>query len=291
MNPPPYRGPEEGKNRLVRQVLLASLIALPVVALIVFVVAPAVVAQRKSMQAKAAWRDMEASANQAQSDLKKNFDPKTGITNADFTDSDKLREKLKDASQKLSGDDAVVARVGAEYLEQTQDAAKNYQTAAAKLREAHVLGQFDSSNPAQIATRREIVRDFIAANTTLKEVVMSSEDKVRAELVAAKIRDSKIDAYMRGFHSSAGPKNTLIVKIRQCDDRVGNAMLDILNTLETHRDRWETDLKADKIRFKDHADLATYNSDLAIIKTAGEEQLRLQTMLVNLPSSPPTSNP
>lgn len=287
MNPPPYRPPEDGKKTLVRQILLASLIALPFVAVMIFVVSRAIVAQRNAMQSRAAWRDVQSSANQAQSDLKKNFDPKTGITNADFTESAKLQEKLKDASQKLSGDDAVFARVGAEYLERVQSAATNYQTAAATLRAAHVLGQFDSSDKGQIPARREVVQQFMTANTALKEVVMGSEASVRAELTTAKVRDSKIDAYMEGFHSSASTRNALIVKIRQCDERIGHAMLDVLDTLEAHSGKWEADPNIDKIRFQDNAALATYNSDLAIIKQAQQEQLKLQTLLVNQTPSQP----
>ncbi len=55
-----------------------------------------------------------------------------------------------------------------------------------------------------------------------------------------------------------------------------------------HWGRRDADPSVDKIRFKDNADLATYNADLAIIKEAGQEQLRLQTTLVNQPVNRPT---
>lgn len=287
MNPPPFQPPPESKNSVVRQVLLASLIALPVIALIAFVVAQAITAHRKSEQARATWRDMQLSANQMRSDLKKNFDPKKGITNVDFSETAELRAKLQDASQKLSGDDAVFARVGADYLERLQTAATNYHAALTKMRVDPVLGKFDSSNKEQIETRREVVQQFMSANTALKEVIIDSEPKIRADLVAANLRDAQIEAYMKGFHRSASPKNALLIKIRECDERIGNATLDVLDTLLMHWGRWEADPNVDKIRFKDNADLATYNTDLAIIKEAGQEQVKLQGMLVNLPAPQP----
>jgi len=287
MNPPPYQPPQEGKNSLVRQILLASLIALPVIAFIGCVVVGAIHAHRKAAQARATWREMAASANQMQSDLKKNFDPKKGITNADFTGSDEFRARLEDASHKLSGDDAVFARVGAEHLQRMQTAAKNYHAAVEKLRENHVLGKFDSSDKEQIAARREIVQQFMNANTALKETIMGSEAKVRADLVAANIRESKIEAYMKGFRSGSTTRNALLIEIRQCDDRIGKATLDVLDTLEAHWGRWEADPAIDKIRFKDNGDLATYNTDLTIIKAAGQEQLNLQSQLVNQPVAQP----
>ena len=291
MNPPPYQPPPEGKNPIVRQVLLASLIALPVVALIAFTVAYAVVAHRKTAQTRAAWDDIASSSKQMQANYKKNFDPKKGITNADFAASVEFRSKLEDASQKLSGDDSVLARVGAEYVGRLQAAATNYQIAAGKMREAHVLDNFDSSNKAQIQTRREIVRDFMDANTALKQTVIGSEEKMRADLTAANVKTATIDAYLQAFHSTAAPRNALIIRIRQCDDRVANTTLDVLSTLETNWGRWEADPSTNKIRFKDHATYVTYTDDLATIKATGGEQLKLQGMLVNLPIQSPQPTP
>jgi len=286
MNPPPYQPPPESKNPIIRQILLASLIALPVAALILCGVVYAVNAQKKAAQSRAAWRDMASSANQAQSKLKKNFDPKKGITNVDFTESDKLREKLKDASQKLSGDDAIFAKVGADYLGRVEAAGTNYHTAVEKLRSAHVLAKFDSSDREQLTERREIVQEFIDANSALKKVIMSSEDRIRADLNDANIRQTKIDSYMQGFHSTAAPRNALVVKIRQCDERIGNATLDILNTLDKQWGHWKSDPKVDKIRFEDTSALETYNTDLAEINDAAAEQLNFQKLLVNQPAIP-----
>ena len=286
MNPPPYQPPPESKNPIFRQILLASLVALPVAALIICGAVYAVNAQKKAAQSRAAWRDMASSANHAQSELKKSFDPKKGITNVDFTESDKLREKLKDASQKLSGDDAIFAKVGADYLSRIQTAATNYQTATEKLREAHVLAKFDSSDRQQLSERRKIVQEFIDANSALKKVIMSSEDRIRADLYDANIRQSKVDLYMQGFHSTAAPRNALVIKIRQCDERVGNATLDALNTLDKQWGHWKSDPKVDKIRFEDTSALETYNDDMAEINAAAADQLTFQKMLVNQPAIP-----
>lgn len=284
MNPPPYLPPEERKNTLMRQVLLASLIAVPILALVIFGAVFAVKAQQKAAQRRAALQEIESSAKQAQSDLKKNFDPKKGITNLDISGINNLREKLDDASQTLSGDDAIFAKVMAKYLNRIQDAATNYQAAMVKLRAAHVLEKFDPSDKEQITTRLEIVHQFMDANTALMQTIKGSEDNVRADLSDANIRNSKIDSFMEKFHSSAAPRNSLLIKIRQCDDRMGIAMLEVLNTLETQRGHWKTDATMTKIRFEDRAALDTYNEAVISIRDAGEEQLRLQKTLVNQPS-------
>jgi len=270
---------------LLRQVLLASLVALPIIAIIVFAAIFAVHAEQKAGQKRAVLRNITASANQMQSNLKKNFDSKKGITNVDLTDFNKFRDTLKDASQTFSGDDAVFAKVVAEYLDRIETASTNYQAAAVKLREAHVLEKFDSSDKGQLAARRELVQQFMEANNALKQVVTDYEKKMRNDLVAGKIRDSKIDSFMEEFRASTAPKNALVTKIRQCDDRMANEMLGVLNMLETQWGHWKAEPNVGKIRFDETDTLKAYNIYLAGIELDGEEQVRLQQLLVNQPAT------
>jgi hypothetical protein len=151
MNPPPYQPPQEAKNPIMRQAVLAGLIALPVVVLIGFVVAHAVVAHRKTMQSRAVWKNVASSANQMRSDLKKDYNPKTGITNIDFAKLEKLRETLNAASVSSTGDEAVFAKSLTGFMDRMQFAAKNYHESAAKLRAARVLYNFDSSDKEKFA--------------------------------------------------------------------------------------------------------------------------------------------
>jgi len=287
MNPPPYRGPQESKNPLVRQVLLASLIALPVIALIAFGVSRAIIAQRKAMQSRAAWKNVAASANQMRSDFKKDFNPKTGITNIDFDKLDKLRETMKNASANSTGDEAVFGKALTGFMDRMQSAAKNYHEAAGKLRAARVLYNFDSSNKGIFADRREIVHQFLDANGALENVISNAENQIRADMAEEHVRQAKIDTMMASYHANSGYQTSITMKIRQCDDKYGAALLDVFDTLETNWGHWDADPTVDKIRFKDHATLQAYNDDLATIKAVGQEQLRLQQMLVNQPNPQP----
>jgi hypothetical protein len=289
MNPPPYQPPQEAKNPIVRQVLLASLIALPVVALIIFVVAHAVVAHRKTMQSRAAWKNVASSANQMRSDMKKDFNPKMGITNIDFAKLEKLRQTLQNASANSTGDEAVFAKSLTGFMDRMQFAARNYHESATKMREARVLYNFDSSNKEQFAPRRELVHQFLEANTALEKVITNAEDQIRADLAEAHVQPTKIDALLAGYHASSGFQTSATMKIRQCDDQYGAALLDVFDTLETNWGHWDADPTADKIRFKDHATLEAYNKHIAEIKAVGQEQLRLQNLLVNQPSAQPSN--
>ena len=120
------------------------------------------------------------------------------------------------------------------YLSRMQTALKKYEATVADLRNAHVLDQnFDSlDKDAVFASRREVVQRFLKANGAIKEAITNAEGSIRADLVKAQVSDTQIEAVMTGYHSSAAPMNVVTLKIRECDDTMGNAMLDALNTLE-----------------------------------------------------------
>ena len=58
-------------------------------------------------------------------------------------------------------------------------------------------------------------------------------------------------------------------------------MLDALSTLETQWGHWKTDPTVEQILFEDADARTTYNNDLATIKAAVKEQLKLQNQLFN----------
>jgi hypothetical protein len=238
MNPPPYRPPQDDKNKSGRRALLAILIAAPMAVATIFGVIHAINSQRKD---RAAWQDMESSRHQVDDNLKKNFNPKTGMTNVDAIQLDKLRDSLKNIAQNSTGDEAVLAGSLSKFADRMQAAGKNYHAAVTKLRAARVLDGFDTSNKGQLAERRELVHQFLEANAASEQIITNAEDQMRADLVEAHVRPSKIDSLLANYHAGTGVQNAMTMKVRQCDDRVGAALLDALNTLETNWGHWKYD--------------------------------------------------
>jgi hypothetical protein len=228
---------------------------------------------------------MASSANRMESDLKKNFDPKKGITNVDFTEFDRFREGFKNASQNLSGDDAIIAKADTAYMDRIQAAAANYHAAIDKLRNTQVLQKLDSSDKQQLAVRREVVQQFLDTNSAFKQVILTSEDKMRVDLTVALVPDAKINSFMQAFHAATSYRSSISLKIRDCDDRIGGAMLEILNLLDREWGHWKADPNIDKLNFESASALNAYKENLNVINLAGKEQLRLQTLLVNQPRS------
>ena len=243
--------------------------------------------RQKAIASSTAWQKLESTRSDIDSNLNKSFDPKNGVTNVDLGNLDKLRDSLKNVSQNSSDDEAIIAKAMSAYADRTQTASKIYQSAAKKLREAHVLNHYDSSDKAQLAARREIVQQFLEANAALKQVATNSEDRMRADLAADHVPNIKIDRFMKFYHDSTALANTVTVKVRECDDRVGAALLDALSTLQTQWGHWKVDPNVEMVLFEDPDARTTYNNDLAAIKAAVDEQLKLQTQLFNQRRSQP----
>ena len=287
MNPTLHRPPQDDQKALLRQIFKASLIAVPVAIAMFFGVIHVINSQRKAAASQAGWQEVKSSGRELHDDQKKNFDPKIGITNVDLARLEKMQVGLKNVSENASGDEAIVAQAISQYINRLQTAVKSYQDAAGKLRAAHVLDQFDSSDIAQIPARREIVQRFLDANGAVKQVLTNCEDRFRADLTAAKVRDLKIQNLLDALHSALARKNAILLKIRQYDDQMGVAMLDALNTLESERGHWKYDPNTNKIRFETAATTEAYENAIAAIEAASAEQVKLQAQLVNLPIPQP----
>jgi hypothetical protein len=237
----------------------------------------------KRVQARRdALDDIQTAAQEIRGDVKNSFDPEKGITNVDAHQLDHLQQQLQGAAQKLSGDDAILMQVMAAQVNRMQTSLQRYQSSVGNLRDTHVLTQLDIKNKQDLASRREVVKRFLAANDDLKRVIDNSESNIRSDLVNRKIAASKIDAVIAGYHSKAAVANLTTSQIRKCDDRMGNALIGALNLLEEQWGNWNYNTAADQIRFQNNAAADAYSQFITEIQDASEKQLELQRKLVTL---------
>jgi len=242
-------------------------------------------ARQKAEASRKAFQDFQASSADIRSDIRKSFDPKNGITNVDVDRMGRLSRQLKNASTNLSGDDARVARVMAGFIDRSQGALKNYQAAAAEMRDARVLERFDPEDKGQFASKREVVQRFLQANAGLMQNITNAEDIIRADLAKAQVSPRIAESVIAGYHSSAGPINGITLQIRQCDERLGNAALDALSTLETQWGHWKLDPAREKLVFDDAATREAYEKSILAMRDAANDQIQWQAKLVNYQSS------
>ena len=227
-------------------------------------------------------KDAAATASDLRSSVRRSFDPKKGITNVDLSSYDRLQTQLNNASQSLSGDDAIMAKAMQAYVSRMQTALQHYQISLQKLTGANVLSSLDLSDRKELAGRREIVRQFMAVNGELKGVITNSETQIEADLVRLQLPSDKVRQFMAGFHSKAAPINALTSQIRDCDDQMGQAMLAAMDVLDAQWGKWRYDSSVKQVRFDDAAAGAVYRKHLVAMQAAGEEQIGLQKKLVSL---------
>jgi len=223
---------------------------------------------------------LQSANSELRSNIQHSFNATNGLTNIDLTAFSRMQTQLNNAAQSLSGDDAKVAQAMKAHIARVQTSLQRFQTSMTALRGAKVLGTADLTDRKQIADRRNIVNDFLAANQELAMVATNCAANLQADLVRLRVSPSIADRVMANFQREATRTTELTLKIRECDDQVGHAMLELLDLLEAQWGRWTYDRATDKISFQDPRARSTYQEHLTDIKAAGERQVQLQKNLI-----------
>jgi hypothetical protein len=126
------------------------------------------------------------------------------------------------------------------------------------------------------------VQQFLGANRALTQIITNAENSIHDGLVKARVSNTQIQNFMAGYHSSATPINGLTLRIRQCDDRIGAALLGALNTLESSSGHWKYNSAIEQIAFDDSMTRSAYNESVNALNAAAADQLKFQNELVNL---------
>jgi len=233
-------------------------------------------------KSRQAVRDVQSASDDVQKSLRESYDPEKGITNIDSHRLDRLTSELEGASEKLSGDDALVMQAIASYLAGLQKQMKLYESAVTAFTDAGVLDLATLTEKAQIEPRREIIRRLLVANAALKTAIMESETTVRTNLVALRIPPAKIEKVVKSFNSKAVPRRALVAQIRDCDAKLGDGALGALDLLEAQWGQWTYEAAANEIKFTDDQHQETYEAFINQINAAGEQQVKLQGQLVKM---------
>lgn len=231
--------------------------------------------QQSRVQASQEMQSAERDFNES---VKRSYNSKTGITNFDMSKLDQFEARMTNATQKLSGDDAKIAEAMGAFFGRLNVAMRNYKTALESLQAGHVLGP--AMEKSELVDRRQIVRQFIDANDQLTGVVTNAEMNLRADLVRLNVSSGKIEETLAGYRKGSASKMQLTTEVRRCDDRMGQAMLDAIDLLDSEWGRWNFDSTANYIRFQSATARANYDSDVAAIRSAGDTQVRLQKLLI-----------
>jgi hypothetical protein len=192
-----------------------------------------------------------------------------------------LQQSLARAERSTSGQTAVLLKCSQIYVSRIAQYQHDYEQASLALKAAQVLKASDLVRRDQLGPRRDIVRKFMDANLACKNFIRH-EDTYSKDLAAAGIPAPQREEALTRVRRSMAIQRPTLVSVREADERIGQAMLGIIELLDKQWGQWKYDQNAHVLRFEDGAALARYNSLMGEINQAASEQSDAQKRLAQI---------
>ncbi|PWU12828.1 MAG: hypothetical protein C5B50_20725 [Verrucomicrobia bacterium] len=235
-------------------------------------------ARTVALQNKQALKELQAAVT--------NFNAQTAasLTNgeAHSLDTRNLQQSLAQAAERTTGETTSLLKGSQLYMKELQQHRDTYDQALKELTVAKVLTVRTLEQRAQLSDRKALVQKFLDANDGLQKFVESSQSHYRKGLIAAGVSAPHAEAATKGFSRQWSAQHPFMVTIREADDRMGRAMLGVLNLFDTQWGQWSFDADANVVRFQNDSALEQYKSFMAEIKQAGADQAAAQQRLASV---------
>jgi len=177
-----------------------------------------------------------------------------------------------------AGDDLVAARALANYLVRLRAQVREHENAFLRLQQQKALS-WHIRDLAEIERDRQIVRDFLATNARLTDTLKYGDGFIRAELNTAKVPASARDTALALYAKSQGPVLPLQMRVRRCDEVIGENALAVLNLLDLNWGTWTRDEPTGRLDFTNSITFATFQDYVAKIDAAARERAAAQEEL------------
>jgi cell fate (sporulation/competence/biofilm development) regulator YlbF (YheA/YmcA/DUF963 family) len=219
----------------------------------------------------------EASTN-LMSSLRESYNPRTGMTNANPQAVQQVRDQLNEAAQALPGEAGVVARVISINLDGLTKRSQILQASVQRVRDADIEHANALTTPGQIADRKKLVYDFLAASSALASSISNSENYIMTMLQSSNVSPAMTEVSLKQL-SRSRYQRVLLLKIRTYDQQQGENLLGILDLLEKDWGQWHSDPTNKTINFDNEESRLGYMKYRQGIQDAGAAQISLQGQL------------
>jgi hypothetical protein len=282
--PPPPLPKQPGKKTVTHRVVYAGLVVLVLLSLIGYSVQRSIERQGKRTAAEKAAKEMDDSIKEISADTKNSYDPEKGITNLNLTTNQlaRLQQNLQTASRGLDEEDAASMQALSNHVARMQKVITKYQAAARKLSETSALDPLTLTNKTQLEPRREAVREFLVANTEFADFTKNAEKTIRTGMEKAGLSERRIESTIKSYRSNAAAKNPIVLQMRRCEQRIGDASLGILDLFESEWGKWHYDTTSELIDFGSSKANETFSKLMQEINEAKQEGIQLQGKLVRM---------
>ena len=134
---------------------------------------------------------------------------------------------------------AMMAEALTNFQAKQQSLITAYDAAALAIKNPPVLSMKDITQREQLIARKQLVAKFLDANEKWLGFSTKAEVTLREEMVKLRATPAAIDAGLKDYRESAADHDIILMRIRETDQRIGTASLDMLVILEANWGNWE----------------------------------------------------
>ena len=190
------------------------------------------------------------------------------------------QREMTSASGAGAGEDALAARALSNYLAKLQAQVGEHEAAFSRLKEQKALA-WNIHERAEIERDRQIVRDFLTTNSRLADTLQNGEGFIRAELGTAKVPAAVRESALTLYANTEGPLLPLQMRVRHCDEAIGENALAVLDLLDFSWGTWQRDDATGELEFNNTVTLATFRDYVVKIEAAANERKDAEEELNN----------
>jgi len=197
---------------------------------------------------------------------------------AQLVDNNRLVAALDKTALQKSGDQAVIAQAGAEFLRREQTLLSNYYTTAKPLVQKRLLDMAGIDSTNGLEERRRLLLQFLDANRAMSDWADKAENEFRMLLRKNGLPEGTVEQATKPLHAN-------MVKVKQTwailslNDHIADTQFRALGLLESNWNNWSYDSSLKKVVFTNDNVKTEFNRMVNDINTADKERAGLQQQL------------
>lgn len=189
---------------------------------------------------------------------------------------DRMQERIHESSRNLTGDAQIMTKASAGFTGRIKEAVERYGELGAHFSIDATLDFSTVESESDLALRTKHVEDFLVGNAQLRDTMKNFAGVFREELEKAGMKGEKIDQVVAAVAKQSQSGYEFKVKIRDLDEALGKASLELLGMLEDRWGAWKYDQEQTGVDFDDDTDAGKFNALIDKVNGVAEEQTVLQ---------------
>lgn len=282
--PPGRRGPSAlliGALGLVGLLVLAAVLGFGALAARRYL--PQLKTPAERQRQREALKEVERVQRENLAEQRRQFDAGDPTTGA----SERLNRAggaLGDAAKQVSGDERKILEAGQRLAAGLGPKLRAYESASTDLKNAGFFAPNTLTSREAIATRREILKRWMAANEDLAASYQTMSATLRADLQNTGLTAPRLDQEVGRFESTAHLPEQL--QLREYDRQIGRTADEMLDFLSREWGHWKIE-NGDQVMFTRANLLPRFQKYAQALGAADEAQTRLQRQLLIKAAPPP----